>query len=258
MQDLNVALIQSNLEWENRKANLEKFDQIFLDLKPGLDLILLPEMFNTAFSMDPAKLAEGMEGETVAWLRKKAAEKNAAVTGSLIIQEKGNYYNRLIWMFPDGKYQYYDKKHLFTLAGEQNHYTAGSKKLIVDYKGWKFCPMICYDLRFPVWIRNTEKYDCLIFVANWPEPRVETWELLLLARALENQCYVLGVNRVGLDGNSINHTGNSMAINPIGKVLTKSTEIETVLYAQLDHNMVSRIRKNMPFLDDMDKFQVFD
>jgi omega-amidase len=256
MQDINVALVQADLAWEDKRANLDKFDKLLGTVPSGTDLVVLPEMFNTAFSMEPEKLAEAPDSETTAWLKKKAVEKKVAITGSLIITEDGKYYNRLIWMFPDGTYQYYDKKHLFTLAGEQHHYTAGTEKLVVEFKGWKFCPLICYDLRFPAWIRNTEDYDCLVVVANWPEKRIIHWEHLLYARAIENQCYLVAVNRVGKDGNGLDHNGVSMVINPLGKPLVKATEIETILYVTLNYEAVTKTRKEMPFLNDRDQFEL--
>ena len=184
MQDLKVALVQTDLAWENKKLNFVNFEKNLEMLPPDIDIIILPEMFNTGFSMNPAPIAETLKGETLQWMKKMSHQKNAVLTGSLIISEGNGYYNRLIWMLPDGNFSYYDKKHLFTLAGEQNFYKPGDKKLIVEYKGLRFCPVICYDLRFPVWLRNTENYDCLIVVANWPERRISHWEHLLVARAI--------------------------------------------------------------------------
>lgn len=256
MQDLKVALVQTDLVWENKKRNLSNIEKSIGLLPSDIDVIILPEMFNTGFTMNPAPFAENMEGDTLQWMKKISHQKNAALTGSLIIAEGNGYYNRLIWMLPDGSYSYYDKKHLFTLAGEENFYKAGKKRLIVEFKGWNICPMICYDLRFPVWLRNTENYDCLIIVANWPERRISHWEHLLVARAIENQCYVIGVNRVGTDGNDFYHNGSSMLVNPMGKKLLKISDIDTVIVASLKYDQITQIRKDLPFLADRDQFSI--
>lgn len=257
MQDINAALVQLDLVWENKKANLEKFDKIFANEIPDkTDLIVIPEMFTTGFSMNPEKNAEEMDGATMQWMSKHAKEKNAVITGSIIISENNNFYNRLIWMRPDGTYETYDKRHLFTLAGEQNHYQAGNKKLIVDFKGWKVAPFICYDLRFPVWIRNKEDYNLIVLVANWPQRRALQWESLLFARAIENQSFLLAVNRIGNDFNDVYHTGESMAISPIGKFITKATDIETVLHVKISAQDLMKARKQMPFLNDRDNFEI--
>ena len=256
MQDLKVALVQTDLVWENKKRNLSNIEKSIGLLPSDIDVIILPEMFNTGFTMNPAPFAEKMEGETLQWMKKISHQKNAALTGSLIIAEGNGYYNRLIWILPDGSYSYYDKKHLFTLAGEENFYQAGKKRLIVEFKGWKICPVICYDLRFPVWLRNTENYDCLIVVANWPERIISHWEHLIMARAIENQCYVIGVNRVGTDGNDFYHNGSSMLVNPIGKKLLKLSDIDTVVVAILKYDQITQIRKDLPFLNDRDQFSI--
>jgi omega-amidase len=256
MQDLKVALVQTDLVWENKKQNLSNIEKSIELLSADIDVIILPEMFNTGFSMNPAPIAETMEGDAVNWMKRISHEKNAAITGSLIITEGNGYYNRLIWMLPDGSYSFYDKKHLFTLAGEQNFYKAGNKSIIVEYKGWKICPMICYDLRFPVWLRNTENYDCLIVVANWPERRISHWEHLLVARAIENQCFVIGVNRVGTDGNDFYYNGSTMIVNPMGKKMLKISDLNTVVVASLKYNQITQIRKDLPFLNDRDQFSI--
>ena len=256
MQDLKVALVQADLVWENKKLNLANIEKSIELLPSDVDVIILPEMFNTGFTMNPAPYAENMEGETLKWMKRISHEKNTAVTGSSIITEGNGYYNRLIWMLPDGNYSYYDKKHLFTLAGEQYFYKAGNKRLIVEYKGWKICPMICYDLRFPVWLRNTENYDCLIVVANWPERRISHWEHLLVARAIENQCYVIGVNRVGTDGNDFYYNGSSMLVNPMGKKMLKISDLSNVVVATMKYEQITRIRKDLPFLNDRDQFNI--
>ena len=184
-EELKVALIQSDLVWENPKQNRINFTGKMNSIDKDVDLIILPEMFSTGFTMHPEKVFETMQGETIAWIKETAQEKQVAVTGSLIIKENNHYYNRLLFVYPDGTVKTYDKRHTFTLVGEDKVYTAGSKKLLVDYKGWKICPLICYDLRFPVWARNVENYDLLIYVANWPKPRITAWDALLKARAIE-------------------------------------------------------------------------
>ncbi|MBA3706782.1 MAG: amidohydrolase, partial [Bacteroidetes bacterium] len=217
--DLKITIIQSNLHWENKEKNLEMFSKKIAAITDATDLIVLPEMFTTGFSMNPKKFAEIMSGPTIEWLKQKAREKKCVITGSFIAEENGNYFNRLVWMNSDGTYNTYDKRHLFRMADEHNHYNFGKSKLVVELKGWKICPLVCYDLRFPVWSRNVKsEYDVLIYVANWPERRNHHWRTLLLARAIENQCYSIGVNRIGADGNSIAHSGDSTVIDPRGMI----------------------------------------
>lgn len=262
MQDLKVTIIQANLHWENIDANLKMFSEKISSIKEESDLIVLPEMFSTGFTMNNKILAETMQGQTVAWMKQMAKEKKCVVTGSVIIEEKKKYYNRLIWMMPNGKFKIYDKRHLFRYAGEENYYTEGKKKLIVELKGWKISPLICYDLRFPVWSRNKitkseSDYDVLIFVANWPERRNHPWKTLLMARAMENQCYVVGVNRVGNDGNTIYHSGDSAAINFKGEIISKTQpheeSVETVTFSKKD---LDDWRKHFPAWMDADKFKL--
>jgi len=258
MQDLRVTIIQSNLHWENIEANLKMFSEKISSIQEETDLIVLPEMFSTGFTMNNKPLAEKIGGRTFEWMKKMAKEKSCVVTGSIIIEEKKKYYNRLIWMLPNGKFKTYNKRHLFRYAGEEKYYSAGKKKLIVDLKGWKICPMICYDLRFPVWIRNkNNEYDILIFVANWPERRNYPREALLLARAIENQSYVVGVNRVGKDGGAINHSGDSVFINPQGEVIGKAKpNEETVMAVSLSYSALDEWRKKFPAWMDADKFTI--
>jgi omega-amidase len=270
MEDLKITIIQSNLHWENKALNLNMFSQKIASIQEATDIIVLPEMFTTGFSMKPQQFAETMQGETVAWMLEQAEKKGCVVTGSFICEENGCFYNRLIWAKADGTYLHYDKRHLFRMANEDDHYTAGRTKIIVELKGWKICPLICYDLRFPVWSRNTSfsskanakenvnyEYDLLIYVANWPEVRSYPWKTLLLARAMENQCYVVGVNRVGDDGNAIYHSGDSAVVNAKGQVVsnTKANEeaIETISlhYAELD-----AFRKAFPAMLDADSFEI--
>lgn len=221
-----------------------------------VDLIVLPEMFSSGFTMNPKAVAENMEGETVLWLQHLAKAKNAAITGSLVIEENGNYYNRLLFVFPDGKMKTYDKRHLFTLAGEHQFYTAGKDKLIVEYKGFKICPLVCYDLRFPVFSRNTEDYDLLVYLANWPKIRTNAWDILLKARAVENMCYTIGVNRIGTDANNHEYIGHSQAVDFLGDYVLEPKETEGVFIIQLDKEKLLETRKKLAFLKDRDKFKI--
>ncbi len=256
MEDLRVSLIQSALYWENHQANLEMFDEQLSTLKDHTDLIILPEMFTTGFSMHPEQLAEKMDGSSVEWMKKTAKILNATITGSLIIEDNNQYFNRLIWMNPNGNYEYYDKRHLFSLAKEDQVFSQGNKRLIVELKGWKICPLICYDLRFPVWSRNTENYDVLIYTANFPAKRRYAWRHLLRARAIENQCYVLGVNIVGKDGNHFEYSGDSSIIDPKGHLIKELTDKQGIIQYSLQYNEVQNIRTQLPFLNDRDLFEI--
>lgn len=263
MSDLKVTLIQTQLHWEDIAANLRMFDEKVNAIPERTEVVVLPEMFSTGFSMAPEKLAETMDGSAVQWMKKKAAEKNVIITGSLIIRENDHYLNRLIWMQPNGVYGTYDKRHVFAYAGEHEHYQPGDKRLIAQVKGWKLNLLICYDLRFPVWARNViapdtgaPVYDVLINVANWPERRNTPWKTLLQARAIENQCYVVGVNRVGNDGNNIYHSGDSSIIDPMGEIIYQKNHDEDIFTYTLQRSRLEEVRKNLPFLKDADKFQV--
>jgi omega-amidase len=257
MQDLKAALIQANLIWENKDDNKRNFTKLIEKfVSDENDIIVLPEMFTTGFTMTPQLLAEKMESETMDWMFKMATKKDAVVTGSIIIEENKDYFNRLIWMRPDGQYQFYDKHHLFTLAGEDKIYTSGKMLLMIEYKGWKISPFICYDLRFPVWLRNTTDYDIILLVANWPQKRIDQWEHMLYSRAIENQSYLLAVNRIGEDNNGLAHNGCSMAISPLGRLLSKASEIEAVLEVTLSAEKLISAREQMQFLRDRDEFEV--
>lgn len=257
MQDLNVTVVQTRLHWENAAANRAKFDALLDRLAPAaIDLIVLPEMFSTGFSMQPEKLAETMDGPTVQWMEQQAAQRQAVITGSVIITENEKYYNRLIWMRPDGTFETYDKRHLFTMANEQDHYTAGNERLIVELKGWKICPLICYDLRFPVWSRNNNAYDALIYVANWPHRRSNAWKQLLMARAIENQAYVVGVNRTGNDGNDVYHAGYSGLIGPTGDNADLHAHEDHIHTYVLSADHLELVRRRFPFLPDADQFEI--
>ena len=262
MQDIKIAIIQSNLLWEDIPANLAVFENKISSIRENVDIIVLPEMFNTAFSMNPAVCAEIPDGRSMQWLKKKASEKNCIITGSILTLENNKYFNRLIWMNPDGTYQYYNKKHLFRFAGEHKVFSSGKEKRITKIKGWNFRPLVCYDLRFPVWSMNAfsnEKfeYDCLIYIANWPEKRRDAWMSLLVARAIENQSYVIGVNRIGTDGKGNSYSGDSMIIDPKGKVLLQipankeATEIVTLSYSEMQS-----YREHFHVAPDWDKFEM--
>lgn len=255
--ELNIAFLQADLVWENAKQNMKNFSEKIHQINEQVDLIVLPEMFTTGFSMHPQKIGDTMRGETVAWMRKTASEKNAAIAGSVIIFENNNFYNRFLFVHPSGEINFYDKRHLFTLAGEDKVYVAGKEKLIVEYKGWKICPLVCYDLRFPVWARNTEDYDLLIYVANWPKIRIAAWDTLLKARAIENMCYTIGVNRVGFDDNNYEYSGHTAVYNCLGEQVakTKANKEETVIFT-LDKNQSSEIRSKLGFLNDKDTFEI--
>jgi omega-amidase len=256
MEDLRITLVQSTLAWEDISANLDHFSQLLEDLSgKDTDLIILPEMFTTGFTMNAAAVAETMDGKALDWMRLQAGKKNVTITGSLVIKENGTYYNRLVWMSPEGLYRTYDKRHLFRMAGEEKVYSAGGARIIVNLKGWNICPLICYDLRFPVWSRNIGSYDVLLYIANWPEKRSYAWKQLLIARAIENQCYVAGVNRVGTDGKDNLYSGDSLAVSPKGEVIgTAKPYEEELLTVPLSYKDLDDYRKQFPVHLDADKF----
>jgi len=253
MQDLNIALIQAELAWEDPIANLERFYERIARISDVVHLIVLPEMFSTGFSMQPAGLAQPMDGPAVAWMQECANEFQADIAGSLIIEDQGRFYNRLVWAKPDGRIATYDKKHLFRYAGENKVYTAGKKHLTVTCRGWKIRPFVCYDLRFPIWTRNIDRaYDAAIFVANWPERRSPHWKALLKARAIENQCYVAGVNRVGVDGKGYRYSGDSRIIDPVGRIVDSRSHAEEILTGVFSAAVLEDYRKNFPAWMDAD------
>jgi omega-amidase len=283
MSSITFTLIQTQLHWEDKGANLQMLEEKIMGIKEKTQVVVLPEMFSTGFSMKPEELAETMEGETVAWMKRVAAKKRVILTGSIIIQDSDKdvdnndqptYYNRLVWMLPNGEYGSYDKRHLFAFAKEDRHYTGGSERFIASVNGWRVNLQVCYDLRFPVWARQQAspaaspqsdgevkpeaafEYDALIYVANWPERRSHAWRTLLQARAIENQCYVIGVNRVGDDGNGIYHSGDSMVIDPLGEVLYHKRDKEDVFTITLKKEDLSSVREKFPFWRDADEFQV--
>ncbi len=251
---MKVALIQTNIIWENPSENRRILEEKIQTLKESVDLILLPEMFTSGFTMHPNLVAETMDGATILWLKEIAKAKNCAITGSLVITEKGNFYNRMLFVFPNGEIQHYDKKHLFTLAGEDKVYTSGMEKVIVNYNNWKICLQVCYDLRFPVFSRNTENYDVLIYVASWPKVRTNAWDILLKARAVENLSYAIGVNRIGTDNNNFEYIGHSQIIDELGNFIIEPTEKEGIFIATLDKAKMLETRNNLNFLNDKDEF----
>lgn len=258
MQDqLKVHLIQTDTVWKDIPENIENISQKISQITEVTDLIVLPEMFGTGFVMEPSEATETMDGSAVNWMIDTAKSKDCAITGSLIIKENNKFYNRLIFVYPSGRIEYYDKKHLFSHAGEDKIYTAGTERKIIEYKGWKIAAFVCYDLRFPVWSRNTENYHIAIYVANWPEPRIHAWDVLLKARAIENICYTIGVNRVGIDANELEYIGHSQITNPLGNNIKKSTTaVEAIISTTLYKAEILKDRKDFKFLEDRDDFQI--
>ena len=261
MSSLTLTIIQTDIVFENKAANLQLLKAKIEAIEKRTEIVVLPEMFSTGFSMQPELFAEPMEGDTVKWMKEIAADNKIIITGSIIVKEKGNYFNRLIWMLPNGQSGYYDKRHLFAYGEEDKHYTAGNKRLIASVKGWKINLQICYDLRFPVWSRqqNTaaqSEYDLLIYVANWPEKRSHAWKTLLCARAIENQCFVVGVNRVGKDDKNIYHSGNSLIIDPLGQILYHKEDEEDVFTITLQKEDADKVRTQFPFWKDADTFRI--
>jgi len=253
---MKISLIQTSLTWENAAANRANFSEKINAINESVDLIVLPEMFATGFTMNPSAVAETMDGESVKWMKQTAVDKGCAITGSLVIEQDGNYYNRLLFVFPDGEIKTYNKRHLFSLANEDKHYTAGTDKLIVEYKGWRICPLVCYDLRFPVFTRNTEDYDLLLYVANWPEVRTAAWDALLKARAIENLSYTIGVNRIGQDANVHNYIGHSQVLDALGDYVVDPQKHEGVFTAELSKENLGQTRAKFAFLNDRDSFKL--
>lgn len=257
MGSLRICLVQTSLIWEDPSANLEMLSAKLDSIDTNPDLVVLPEMFSTGFSMKPEFFAEPMSGSSVNWLKTQSAKLDCVVTGSLIIQENGKYYNRLIWMRPDGTFNHYDKRHLFSLAGEENHYAPGANRLVVNLKCFRIMPLICYDLRFPVWSRNDLNYDLAIYVANWPERRSFFWSQLLIARAIENQSFVIGVNRVGEDGNGISHTGDSICLGPLGNSMAQAEPgVEEIIFCEITKTEIESVQNKFKFLNDRDSFRI--
>lgn len=256
-EELKVALIQSDLAWENPEKNRNYFAEKINSISQTVDVFMLPEMFTSGFTMHPELVAETMNGLTVSWMKDLANKTGAAITGSMVIKANGYYHNRLLFVEPNGKIWHYDKRHTFTLAGEDKIYKAGDEKVIITYKGWKICPMICYDLRFPVWARNTDLYDILFYVANWPKPRIDAWDALLKARAIENMSYCIGINRVGKDDVDISYAGSSATYDVLGRKLTDiPLNKEHIEIVTLQKNHVRHYRRQLKFLEDRDVFNI--
>jgi predicted amidohydrolase len=258
MSSLNVCIIQSCLHWENHQANLNMFEEKIEQVKAGTELVVLPEMFTTGFSMNPTLLAEEMNEKTIEWMKRIAIEKRIVLTGSIIIKENEQYFNRLIWMLPNGEFGMYDKHHLFSYAEEDKHFAAGNKRLITSVKGIKINTQVCYDLRFPIWSRlaTENEYDILLYVANWPARRSHAWKTLLQARAIENQCFVIACNRVGEDGNEIKYSGDSCVINPLGEIVISKENDEDFLYYTIQKSEIESVRNQYPFAKDKDTFSI--
>ena len=265
MSKLHVTCIQSPLHWQDKEANMKMFEEKIRAIEGYTEIIVLPEMFSTGFSMQPELFAETMDGPTVSWMKKLSAEKRVIITGSLIIREEEHFYNRMIWMLPNGEYGVYDKRHLFAYAQEDAHYSKGNKRVIASVKGWRVNLQVCYDLRFPVWARQSNsffvptedtepEYDLIIYAANWPERRSHAWKTLLQARAIENQCYVIGVNRVGADANNLNYSGDSMVADSLGKVLYQKENEEDVFAITLNKEHLREVREKLPFWKEADPF----
>ncbi|MCF6223544.1 MAG: amidohydrolase [Flavobacteriaceae bacterium] len=257
-QQLKISLIQADLVWENPDLNRKNLENKIDKLSKDIDLIILPEMFTTGFTMNAECVAETMQGLSVNWMLQKAKEKEALLMGSIIIKEQNNFYNRFIIAFPSGELKYYNKKHLFTMANEDKVFTAGIEKIIFMYKSFRICPLICYDLRFPVWSRNTDNYDVLIYIANWPNTRIKAWDTLLKARAIENLCYVVGLNRVGGDKNKLLYNGHSAVIDALGETLLQFKEsIEGIETVTIFKKHIQETRNSLRFLNDKDNFKIY-
>jgi len=253
---MRVALLQAALIWEDAKANRSYFQEKIALLDGKADLVILPEMFTTGFTMNPTPVAEPMTGETVAWMQSIAEKNKTAVCGSLVIIADNQFYNRFLFVFPTGEIRHYDKRHLFTLSGEREAYTAGKEKIIIEYRGFRICPMICYDLRFGVFSRNVEDFDLLIYAANWPKPRINAWDILLKARAIENMCFVAGVNRIGKDFNQYEYSGHSQLVDYLGEYIIEPMKNEGQQTAFLNKEKMLETRAKLGFLNDRDTFTV--
>jgi predicted amidohydrolase len=253
---MKIAVFQTKLAWENPAVNRKFIEEYFLNEDEPFDLFILPEMFTSGFTMNPSAVAEPMDGETMTWLKGLAKAKNCAITGSLVIKEDGNFYNRMVFIFPSGEVQFYNKRHLFTLAGEEKVYTKGTKKVIVNYNNWNICLQVCYDLRFPVFVRNVENYDLILYVANWPKPRINAWDSLLKARAIENMCYTIGVNRIGEDANQLEYPGHSQVIDFLGNNMLNCESDLGVFVCELDKVQQLATRQKLNFLNDKDDFSL--
>ncbi|MDO4179880.1 MAG: amidohydrolase [Bacteroidales bacterium] len=250
---MKVTILQRNIEWANPSLNVARADEALAGL-PDADLFVWPEMFSTGFCTQPEGIAESADSDTLQWMKRKAAERDCAIAGSVAVCEEGKYYNRFYFVTPDGNVFHYNKKHLFTYGGEHERFTAGTERVVVDFRGVRILLAVCYDLRFPVWTRNKGDYDMILYVASWPTPRVDAWSALLRARAIENQCYVAGVNRVGNDP-YCDYSGGSVIIDPYGKTLAECPwNTESSATAEIDMEALEKFRKKFPVLGDADPF----
>lgn len=255
---MKVSLIQTATHWHDPLANQRHFHDL-LDRVPGdSELVVLPEMFSTGFTMSSKQVAESMDGSTVNWLSNEARTRQITLCGSVVIEESGAFFNRFLWVTPEGVEVSYDKRHRFRMAGEHDHYSAGEDRVIVEHQGWRICPMVCYDLRFPVFFRNRGDYDVLVCVANWPAARSVHWETLLKARAIENQCYVVAVNIIGTDGNDVRYAGGSCVLDPQGEPVVAAADADGVFNATLDHGQLTDYRQRFPAWQDADDFSLAD
>ena len=256
-KELNIVAIQANLTWGNPEKNRLYFEQVINKLTLNTNLVVLPEMFSTGFTMKPSSVSETMNGTTVSWMINMAKTHDIGIIGSMVIQENNQYFNRAIFVHPSGSLEIYDKRHLFSLAGEDRQYTPGTNRIVIQFKGWRICPFVCYDLRFPVWSRNTDNYDVLLFMANWPIPRIDAWDTLLKARAIENLSYCIGVNRIGEDENGYQYNGHTSAYNFLGeKVASTSEGKEDLLYCKISKTKLHEFRQKLNFLKDQDSFKI--
>ncbi|MDR2009558.1 MAG: amidohydrolase [Bacteroidales bacterium] len=254
MNKLKISLVQSDLYWENIDSNLNKFESEILKAE-NANIFVLPEMFNTGFTNNVTNCSDTIDGKTVTWMKNISSVKNAVICGTIIIEDGGKFYNRFVFAFPNGKVLFYDKKHLFGMGGEGDIFSSGNNRIIIEIGAFKILPLICYDLRFPVWSRNFDDYDAIIYTSSWPASRRNNWDVLLQARAVENQCYVVGVNRVGIDGNNINYDGGSCIIDPAGnKILAANNDKEEIVSGIIDKAELDSFRKKFPFLKDRDDF----
>ncbi|MFT5521500.1 MAG: omega-amidase [Enterobacterales bacterium] len=256
MKDLTISLVQTALIWQQAEANCEHITKMLIDANCQSDLIILPEMFNSGFTLDATKVAESMSGDTVAWMKQLSADQNAAVTGSLVIRDNGINYNRMVIAYPDGQCQWYDKKHLFRMANEHQRYGAGDQRVIVKWRDWRIALYVCYDLRFPVWCRNQNDTDLMLFVASWPAARAFPWQTLLRARAMENLCYVCGVNRIGSDANDILYQGDSGVIDMAGQDIVQLGDLDVIKTVTLGAESLNSFRESFPAFLDADTFSV--
>jgi len=263
---LDIVLLQQPLIWEDPAANRIFFENLFTQHSLQGRLVVMPEMFTTGFSTKPQNLAEKMDGKTVQWMKQQAAQHRMILCGSLIVEEDQHFFNRFVCAFPNGKIASYDKRHLFSFAGEDEFFSPGQNRVILSINGWKILLLVCYDLRFPVWSRNkwlpvqhespSAEFDMILYTANWPKARIDAWKTLLKARAIENQCFVAGVNRVGIDGNGVEYNGMSMIFDPLGNPLTEEKDEDCFLGYTLNPSKLSEIQSKFPFLKDGDVFQI--